>query len=509
MTVTPVRAPFRYRRFVVNALASAGGRIMAILMALLLATIMARLLGLRDYGTWAFFAPLIGYSGLFDFGLSIATERSVARFHALDDRDGIARVINSAMTGSVAISLFVLLCAWLLPSTWYAYLGDPLVVRRCLMVLSVGLVCSNLSLVLGAGLSGLQQVVTLQAQRVGTSLVAVVAVVGLAGAGVTRLDWLLAAYALGPIASLAITWRALVRSVPPLRLRPFYVDWPMAGQIARFAGAIQVSNLSLQMGDQAFRLLVAGRFGPEMLGIYDLAYRAGQTLRSLSSSLLVVMVPFGAARSVVEGLEALSRLHALAMKYVVLFVATGTAAVLFQSTTLLQLWLGEVGGTTVLVQFLETLLIAHGLMAIAGPMTSLGRATGHATPEALTGVAGQLAGLAIAYAQAGPTAALLAFTSCQVVSGAVTWLWLRRLLDVMALPARDAVRLAVVLAVITIAAWALPGAMQRLGAPPVVTLALTAAALGGGAVIMATAMRLFADDERAMWKSLASRGRPS
>ena len=68
-----------YGRFVANVLAGAGGRIAAIATAFVLSTVLVHALGLAIYGTWAFFFVLIGYSGQFDLGLSVAVERAVAR----------------------------------------------------------------------------------------------------------------------------------------------------------------------------------------------------------------------------------------------------------------------------------------------------------------------------------------------------------------------------------------------------------------------------------------------
>ena len=125
-----------YRRLVANVVAGAGGRAAAILTALVLATVLVRTLGLAAYGTWAFFFVLIGYYGLFDFGLSVAVERGVARAAGLGDAPRIDALLNGGFAVSAALSaLLQLVVALPIPEAWLARVGDAGTVRACLYVL--------------------------------------------------------------------------------------------------------------------------------------------------------------------------------------------------------------------------------------------------------------------------------------------------------------------------------------------------------------------------------------
>jgi hypothetical protein len=65
------RGDARARGFAIGIAATTAGRLAAILLSLLLSTQLVQWLGVATYGTWSFFFLLIGYSTLFDFGVTV------------------------------------------------------------------------------------------------------------------------------------------------------------------------------------------------------------------------------------------------------------------------------------------------------------------------------------------------------------------------------------------------------------------------------------------------------
>jgi O-antigen/teichoic acid export membrane protein len=496
-----------YRRFVLNVFASAGGRVAAILLAIALATVLVRALGLAGYGTWSFFYAAIGYAALFDLGLSIAVERTVARFHHDDDRTGIERTINLGLSAALALSLLLQGLLALLPDHWLASLGDLDVVRTCMRLLPLCLFFSNVSAVTGGGLSGLQDIARLNALRVGAGALTTLGVLALALAGVRSVPLLLVCYSTGLLATGVAIWGRLRAHVPGLRLRPFYVERELAMEFCRFGGGVQLSNLALQLGDQLLRALLGARFGAAAMGAYDLAARAGYVLRSLCNALLGVMVPFGTAQWLTGGRDALSRLHALGLKYSALFMVGGTMVALLEAQSVLDLWLRGVEGLPELLRMLQVTLALNALQSLAGPIGSLGRAAAAVRPEAVTSVAGNAAALLAASSATTPVGAVLGFMSAIAVANGVQVVWLRRLLGVDGPGVAAALRIAGTLVLTAVAAWSTDTLLRRLALPDLVTIAGTtlaaALALAAGAVWL----RVLGPEEQQMWRALLARRR--
>lgn len=377
-----------YRRLVANVAAGAGGRLAAIVIALALATVLVHALGAADYGTWSFFFVLIGYHAQFDFGLSVAVERAVARAMAEDRPGRVAALLHAGLALALALSATLQVLLPAIPDRWLASLGDPAAVRRCLLVLPLCLACSNAAAVAGAGLSGLQRTTTLAVQRTvaggGTALV----MIALALVGVRRLDVLLLVSAAGLLLTAVASWRAVAPAVGGLPLRLVPIDRDAVRELTRIGGTLQVTTLAAQLGDQTLRALLGAQFGPAVMGTYDLASRAAIAPRSLMASLLVALVPFAAGRERAGGRAALSDSLQRSTRYAALMLIAGTVSGIAVAGPLMDVWLGGAGQALGQAQGLfELLLVSLGLQSIASPMVALARAAGRPGPEALTTVA--------------------------------------------------------------------------------------------------------------------------
>jgi O-antigen/teichoic acid export membrane protein len=505
-----VNAPAQtYRHFILNVFASAVGRMAAIVLAIVLATVFVRRFGVAHYGTWSFFFVLIGYWSLLDFGLSVAVERRIALASASGDRDGIARVLNVALTIAVGISLVAQAALWWTPATWADRLGERGEVERCLLVLPLCLLFSNIGSICGAALSGLQQMAALNALRTTVAIATTATLIGLVMAGVDRLDLLLVTSAAGLLVSGAIAWRLARRTIGPLRVRVPSIDRAIVRELLWIGGSVQGATLAFQAGDQLFRLLLTATYGPAAMGTYDLAVRGAIGLRSLAASLLTTMVPFGVGEHVRGGREALADLHGRAVRYVALFMIAGTIAAYLQAADLLHVWLGPAGAEGHMLALFRMLLVAHFVQTMASPAFMIGRALGRITPELIASLVGNTAGLAIAWTTAfgpGPVAAVVAFASSQSFAYAAGSLTLQRAIGIR--PGRPAtmVKLVAIAAATTAAAWLIGRASELVIAWAAVRLALVVAVACTTTAAAAAMTGLVRPDERRVWFQMA-RGR--
>ena len=497
-----------YRRFAANVLAGAGGRIAAIATALALATALVRTLGLSTYGTWAFFFVLIGYNGQFDLGLSVAVERAVARAAAAGRADRLDVLLNTGVAMSLAFAALLQPLALVpMPDRWLAGIGDPATVRACLRALPFCLACSNVAAVAGAGLTGLQRTTTLAAQRSVMGAVTALGVIGLAVAGLRRLDVLLVVYALGLLVTAVLSWRAVRVAGAPITARPWRSTGDAARELAIMGGTLQVTHLVAQAGDQGLRVVLGSAFGAAAIGIYDLASRAAIAPRSLMASLLVALVPFAAAREGRDGVAALSDSLQRSTRYAALAIAAGTIVGLFVAAPFMTLWLGTAGAASAdATRILELLLVALAVQSLTSPMVALARAAGRAGPEAVSTSLAQPIGLAVA---AHASTLVLAVASHAIVTTAaslVLWAWLKRALALDGLTRRDIAALATVSAAAAAGAALLRAAADAMAFDPWLVLAVVAAGTLPAAAILAVATGAISPQERHLLFGLA-RGR--
>ncbi len=487
-----------YGRLVANVLAGSAGRVAAIATALVLSTVLVRTLGLAAYGTWSFFFVLIGYQGQFDLGLSVAVERAVARAAVAGDEARIDVLLNTGVALTLAVVGILQLIALLpIPDDWLARIGDPVAVRRCVLVLPFCLACSNVAAVAGAALSGLQRTTTLAAQRtvIGTATALVVIVLAAAGGS---LDRLLVAYALGLLATAGASWRAAGRAVASLAIAPWGARADAVRELAVVGGTLQVTHLLAQVGDQCLRLILGSSAGAAAIGIYDLASRAATVPRSLMAPLLVSLVPFAAGREGRGGLAALSDTLQRSTRYVVLTIVVGTVVGLFVAGPFMAIWLGDQGpGTTDAQRMLELLLVALAVQSVTSPVVALARAAGRPGAEALATAVAQTLALGAAAQAATLVSAVGAFVLVTTVASLVLWWWLKRALGLNGLPARDLVALALVTA-----GTAAGAAVGRLAAdsaaagPWLTLLAVPAGAIAAAAALAVASGAIPADERR-------------
>jgi O-antigen/teichoic acid export membrane protein len=494
-----------YRRLAANALAGAGGRIAAIAVALILATVLVRRLGLETYGTWAFFFVLIGYHGQFDLGLSVAVERSVARAAGRGETARLGVFLNAGIAMSVLLSLALAAVALLpLPDAWLARLGDPGVVRGCLRVMPVCLLCSNVAAVAGAGLTGLQRTTTVALQRSVMGAATALVVIGLAIAGERRLDVLLVAYAAGLLATAGLSWRAVRTDAPGLRFAPWRVSGEAIRELAVVGGALQATHFVAQAGDQAMRVVLGSAHGAAAIGLYDLASRAAIAPRSLMASLLVALVPFAAAREG-HGRIALSESLQRATRYATLAIAAGTVAGFFVAQPLMALWLGGGPGVREAQRMLEWLLVALAIQSVTSPMVAMARAAGRPGAESIGAAIAQPLGVAAAMWSPSLVAAVAAHAAVTTAAGLGLWWWLKRALGLDALPWRDVAALGATSAGAVAAAAAARAAADGWQLGPWPTMAAVAAATVGALVPLALATGAVSPDEQRVLVRLGRR----
>ena len=175
-------------RFRDNVAATLAGRLGAMAIALVFATLLTRWMGLARYGTWSVFAAFLGFSSVLDFGLGVAVERAVAHADAGGQPARIPHLVHAARTLAamlgVAVGVLSLAAVAVLPPDAWRAIGEPDEARQAALMLPVAFTLNLQAAVWAATLTGLRRSAEAHLLRVaGTA----------AAAFVTALSWSAAA----------------------------------------------------------------------------------------------------------------------------------------------------------------------------------------------------------------------------------------------------------------------------------------------------------------------------
>lgn len=81
-----------------------------------LTPIIVRYLGQSAYGMWATLGSIVGYLGLFNFGMNTATVKYTAEYRARNEQEILNKTISSILVVFILIGVFIILvCAGLAP----------------------------------------------------------------------------------------------------------------------------------------------------------------------------------------------------------------------------------------------------------------------------------------------------------------------------------------------------------------------------------------------------------
>lgn len=347
-----------------NATWSLAGQIVPIVVAILTVPLLIRHMGLERFGFLSLAWALVGYAGMFDFGISRAMTRVVA---ARIGAGNYAAALHVARVGTALMSLFgLVVCAVI-------FLGsEPLVhgwlnIPENLQDEAVGglrVLAASLPLVLlTAAYRG-----TLEAWQAFRPLNQIRIVMGLltylgplvAALIAPRLEWIV-----GSVTAMRLLTTVLHARVCTMecgRIRPWHaLDGSTVRELFRLGGWISVSNLVSPLMNYLDRFVLGGLVAVEMVAYYSTPYDMITRTLVFPYSVMAVIFPLlssqsGSAKSVQFTYSATLR-----MLMVLMFPICFSAVVL--ARPLITVWLGSgfAGQATLVLQVLAVGVLANTL----------------------------------------------------------------------------------------------------------------------------------------------------
>src|ERR1700752_925713 len=95
-------------RSLMNVMSSWGGLAVNIAVGFFLSPFILHHLGDDAFGVWVLIFSLTGYYGIFDFGIRSSLIRYVSKFQATEDRDELARLINTSLFTYTCLGLVLI-----------------------------------------------------------------------------------------------------------------------------------------------------------------------------------------------------------------------------------------------------------------------------------------------------------------------------------------------------------------------------------------------------------------
>ena len=336
--------PFR-RRVLLNTASTGLANVWAIVVTLVTLPIMLHGLGSAAFGSWVLIQTLsavTGWLSIADLGMRIAATRAVAERAAVDDHEGVARVVGSAAAvyaavGTVCSFALLVLGPRLLPTLFStpAFLRDD--VRFAIQVFAAQVLLELLAAGLGASLEGMQRVDLARACDAArrTLVAATTGVVALNDGGLRGVATAsLGATVVGAVLTLVV----LRRHLPPGRRRPSLAEVRSLVSYGTTVGLLNATGVLHRTMD---RVIVGAVMGPAPVALVEIATQVQNGASSVlgaTSYATLSSAPWLRARGADSTLQELfergTRLSLLATLPVV-----GLAAVL--AAPIVDLWVGS------------------------------------------------------------------------------------------------------------------------------------------------------------------------
>jgi O-antigen/teichoic acid export membrane protein len=319
------------------------GALLPIPVVLVCIPLLVAALGVERFGVLGLAWMVLGYFGMFDFGLAQSTTKFVSAGVARGERGSVrALVLGSLLLhlvlGITGAAIFALLVPWLTASVFT--LTPPLVeeTRTALYWLAASVPAIVLTAALRGALEGLQRFDVVNLIRIPASIVNYAGPLIALSFG-TGLPLVVAVIVIARFAVLAVYALACLKLVPPAA-QGSRLSGKQLKALASYGGWLTASNFLNPLIIAADRFVIAATVSVAAVAFYVTPYEIITKGWILSASLLGALFPVfaGLAASDPGSIRAACR---SAQLYLLSLAAPAIVLVLGTADLLLQWWLGE------------------------------------------------------------------------------------------------------------------------------------------------------------------------
>ena len=305
--------------------------------------IIVRNLGETRFGLLGLTLALLEYSGLFSFGLGLATTKHVAERLASGDREVsgliVGSVLSQVMFGCVGAALFALGAPLLVDQVFVipeAMKAEALSVFR---ILALMIPATLLLISLRGILEGAHRFDLSNAIRIPASVASFVIPAAAASAGYSLPAIMLMLLGTRLVVCL-VTVAAVKRALPDLRWG-LPEDWSLLRPLLAFGGWMSVSNVVSPMLIYLDRFLLGALVGLAAVGYYTAPFDAVIRLLIVPGSLVGALFPSVSGMNALGDSASLARVFSKAVRNISFILAGPALILILFGPAILRVWLGE------------------------------------------------------------------------------------------------------------------------------------------------------------------------
>ena len=313
-----------------------------ILVGIFLSPFILHRLGNTAYGAWILAFSVTGYYGLFDLGIRSSVIRFVSTYSATQDRDGLARLINTSLALYTAIGVAAML-ATLAVSAWAGSLFriplDFLPTAKMLFLMVGGAVAIGFPTGLFGGvLEGLGRFYAVNVTNLAATLARAALILLALTHGYGLLTVALITVALPLLASTVRALIALRLVRVPLGWR--YVERGALTQIARYSGASFALMVAYKLRFKTDELVISTMLSVAAVTFFSVGDRLVDYTMEVVGSLAQVFVPMSGQSAARGDAAHLRKIFIAGNRACALVVFPITATLIILGKQIITAWVG-------------------------------------------------------------------------------------------------------------------------------------------------------------------------
>ncbi|HZO99251.1 MAG TPA: oligosaccharide flippase family protein [Terriglobia bacterium] len=299
-------------------------------------------LGDTAFGVWVLIFSLSAYYGLFDFGILAAVPRYVARFAAANDREALARFVNTSLAACGVLGL-LLLSITLVGSRYldvvFKIPPDFVGSARLLLLILGSDIALGLPLhVLGCVLEGYQRFDLLNLTHIGASILRGLLIFAALTLGGGLVMMALLAVAVNLLRHLVCV-RVVFRNTP-LRIGTRYVDRSMLGELMSFSLVSLGLTIAENLRFQSDAIVIGAFLSSTAITYYSIGLRLADYPAGIVSSLAQIFTPMASHLEAIGDNARLQRVFLVGNRACALVIFPLCAFLIILGKEIIAVWVG-------------------------------------------------------------------------------------------------------------------------------------------------------------------------
>jgi O-antigen/teichoic acid export membrane protein len=303
-------------------------------------------LGTSQYGMWMLINSLIGFSGVFSFGLTDATIKFVAKYRILLNESKVVNVINTTIAvymliGSIICTCTYLLAPYLVNDIFPVESDQVLLAIKAMRIMGLGIIIRLVDEVMLALIQGYERYDLTAKTTIAINCFSTGSNLFLISRGFGLVEILLSTLLITTIGICVKVFMSNKYLLKNKRLKVLpTIDMELIQEMFSFGVYSWIQNLGGILFNQMDKFIIASKLGPSKLAYYVICVQVAQQVQVLLSKAFAFLFPFASAAYEQGDVERVRHVYLKSLRLLtVAAVGIGLPIFIF-SGNLLSYWMG-------------------------------------------------------------------------------------------------------------------------------------------------------------------------